>query len=89
MNTEHVLKLAAAIRELAEVPEYRHMATYASMIADLARLHDAMAGLDTFSPERRRLFDATRAPWNAARLYAMRHGFEHPTACLKAMGYNP
>lgn len=87
-STPNLLRLTAAVRELVEQPEYRHAATYASMLAELARMHDAMAGLDTFSPDRRRLFDATRAPWNAARLYASRHGFEHPTACLKAMGYS-
>lgn len=87
MNTPNLLKLAAVIRELAEAPETRHAATYASMLADLARTHEAMAALDTFSPERRRLFGSTRAPWNAARLYALRHGFEHPTACLKQMGF--
>jgi hypothetical protein len=80
-------QLAALLRDVADNPNVRHIASYAGAIAELAHLHDAIERLPLGSPERMRAFDATRRPWKAATVFAAKYGLQHPTQVLLDMGY--
>jgi hypothetical protein len=84
----NILRLAAAVRELAETAEHRDAATYAAMLADLACAWDEVQKHPKGTPDNLRAFASTRPLWDSARKFAAKHGFEHPTLALKAMGYS-
>jgi hypothetical protein len=81
-------RLASLLQEVADDPKLRNIAAYAGALAELAAMHDAVAKLPKGSPENRAAFAATRKSWDAARVFAAKHGLQHPTAALREMGYS-
>jgi hypothetical protein len=87
-NRPMLIELSSLLQEIASDPNMRHVATYAGAIAELAHLHETIAALPTYSPERMRAFEATRKPWKAATVFAAKYGLQHPTDALREMGYS-
>jgi ketosteroid isomerase-like protein len=84
----NMLRLTAAVRDLADSTQHRDAATYAAMLADLARAWDEVQKHTKGTPENLRAFAATRPLWDAARKFAAKRDFQHPTDALQEMGYN-
>jgi hypothetical protein len=84
---EKLTELAHLVKEVTEQPGMKHVATYAGAIAELAYLHDEVAKHPKGSSENCAAFAATRKLWDAARVYAKKHGLPHPTNALRDMGY--
>jgi hypothetical protein len=67
--------------------KYRDLATYAAYLAELTDFHDRAEGLPKGSPERAELWAEATRRYHAARVFALRHGLEHPREVLAQMGY--
>jgi hypothetical protein len=87
-NPEAVKKLAALVRELSDSDQYRHLMYYSHLIATLQDFHDQLATLKKGTSEQRQAYAAATKIYNAARVYALEHGFDHPNAVMQSCGYD-
>jgi hypothetical protein len=86
-HPEAVVRLAALIRELANSDEYRHIAHYSSLIADLQNLHDAMNAEVAGSSAHYSAHAAATKAYHAARSYALKWRLESPSSVMVRSGY--
>ena len=84
---EKLLELARLVKEVADQPSMKQVATYAGALAELSTLHDEAARYPKGTPENAAAFAATRKLWDAARMYSKKYGLPHPTEALRDMGH--
>lgn len=86
--TSDLVRLAALVREVAEIPQFKSTAHYASQLAELMSMHDEMNKLHKDCADRRRMFGVATKVYHAARVPALRHNLEAPNAVLRSLGYS-
>ena len=85
--TNPFVRLASLLREVQAAPEYRTASTYASMIADLMTAHDLVKQFPRGTDENRKAYSVAKTIYDNARIYASKHGLQHPNEVLRAAGY--
>jgi hypothetical protein len=87
-QTSDLVKLAALVREVAEIPQFKATAHYASQLAELMSMHDEMNKLPKDCANHRRLYGEATKLYHAARNHALRHNLEAPNTVLRSIGYS-
>jgi len=86
-NPEAIQRLAALLRSLAERDQYKHVMHYSNLIATLQSLLDDLK-VSKGTTAHWQINAAAVKSFNAARVYASEHGFDHPNAVMQSCGYD-
>jgi hypothetical protein len=85
---ESIARLASIVRELFNSDEFKHVAHYAALLADLQDAHDRRNEFAEGSAQWHREHEHATKQYHAARVYALRYKLESPNDVMRASGYN-
>ena len=87
-NKVKLLQITELMRSLFDREEYKPIAHYLGLLADLMAARDAAAIHPIGSAEHRRLWALATPLYHAARNYAAKYKLDPPTELLRAAGYS-